>query len=40
MEDPDVLVDLRELHKGHSSKFNVFWDKMKIFLNESSAVHE
>ena len=36
MEDPDVLVDLRELNKGHSSKFNVFWDKM----NESSAVHE
>ena len=40
MEDPDVIVDLRELNKGHSSKFTNFWEKMKVFLNESSAVHE
>ena len=40
MEDVDVIVDLRELNKGRSSKFTGFWDKMKVFLNESSAVHE
>ena len=40
MEDPNVIVDLRELNRGHSSKFAGFWDKMKAFLYESSAVHE
>ena len=40
MEDPDIIVDLRELNKGHSSKFSTFWEKMKEYLNESSAVHE
>ena len=27
MEDPDIIVDLRELNKGHSSKFSTFWEK-------------
>lgn len=40
MEDPDLMVDLRELNRGHSDKFAVFWEKMKVYLNESSAVHE
>ena len=40
MKDPDIIVDLCELNKGQSSKFTSFWEKMKVFLNESSAVHE
>ena len=40
MEDPDLIVNLRELNKGHSNKFAVFWEKMRIYLNETSAVHE
>ena len=40
MEDPDLMVDLCELNKGHSAKFTVFWEKMKIYVNESSAVYE
>ena len=27
MEDPDLMVDLRELNKGCSDKFAVFWEK-------------
>ena len=34
MEDPDLMVDLHELNKGHSDKFAVFWEKMKMYLNE------
>ena len=26
VEDPDLMVDLRELNKGHSDKFAVFWE--------------
>lgn len=40
MEDPDIIADLHELNKGQSSKITSFWEKMKVFLNESSAVHE
>lgn len=40
MEDPDLMVDLRELNKGRIDKFTVFWEKMKVYLNESSAVDE
>lgn len=40
MEDPDLIVDLREQSKGQSNKFALFWEKMKVYLNESSAVHE
>ena len=40
MEDLDLIVDLRQLNKGHRDTFVVFWEKMKIYLNESSAVHE
>ena len=40
MEDPDLMVDLCELNKGHSDKFALLWEKMKVYLNDSSAVHE
>lgn len=40
MEDPDLIVDLRKENKGQSNRFDVFWKKMKSFLDESSAVHE
>ena len=35
-----MMVDLRELNKGHIDKFTVFWEKMEVYLNESSAVDE
>ena len=34
------MVDLHEVKKGHSDKFAVFWEKIKVYLKESSAVHE
>ena len=40
MEDTDIVIDLREVSKGHSSKFSMFWEKMNQYLNEASAVHE
>ena len=40
MEDPDVLVDLRELNSNGSDKFSVFWKQCEAFLQECTAVHE
>ena len=40
MEAPYLIVDLCELNKNHSNKFAVFWEKVKVFLNESSAVQK
>ena len=40
MEDADLVVDLRESNKLHSNKFSVFWEKMKVYLDESTSVHE
>ena len=34
MEDPDIVVDLRELHKGKISKFDVFWNECAKYLQE------
>ena len=34
------MVDLREENQGHGSKFAIFWGKMKVYLNESSADQE
>ena len=34
------MVDLCEFYKGHIDKFTVFWEKMKVYLNESSADDE
>ena len=38
MEDPDIIVDLRSLNGKDGTRFDVFWDHCKIFLNESVAV--
>ena len=40
MEDADLVVDLRESNKLHSNNFSVFWEKMKVYLDESTSVHE
>ena len=40
MEDLDLIVDLRELNTNHSDKYAPFWEKMKIYLDEASAVNE
>ena len=34
MEDPDVIMDLRELQSGRESKFDVFWDECSKYLQE------
>ena len=34
MEDPDVVMDLRELLSGKASKFDVFWEECAKFLQE------
>lgn len=34
MEDPDIVLDLRTLHSGTGSKYNVFWDECAKFLQE------
>ena len=26
-EDPDIVIGLQEVNKGHSSKFSMFWEK-------------
>ena len=40
MEDVDLVVDLRELKKLHCNTFSVFWEKMKVYVDESTSVHE
>ena len=34
MEDPDVVMDLRELLSGKASKFDIFWEECAKFLQE------
>ncbi len=34
MEDPDIVIDLRELQRGRASKFDRFWDECAKFLQE------
>ena len=34
MEDPDVVLDLRALHTGHKSQYDVFWGECQKFLEE------
>lgn len=34
MEDPDIVLDLRSLHSGTGSKFNVFWEECAKYLQE------
>ena len=40
MEDPDLLVDLRELNSNQSDKYKVFWEQCHSYLQECTAVHE
>lgn len=37
MEDPDLIIDLRE---NNTDKYKVFWECMQKYLNESTAVQE
>ena len=34
LKEPDLLYDLRETYAGKGSKFDMFWDKTKEFLEE------
>ena len=38
MEDPDLIVDLRENHGSTSDKFKMFCDCMKRYLSKTTAV--
>ncbi len=40
MEDPDIIMDLREKNRSHSEKYKVFWEQCRIYLQDMSAVHE
>ena len=40
MEDPDLLVDLRELNSNQSDNYKVFWKECESYLQECTAVHE
>ena len=35
MEDPDIIIDLRELNCGRKSQYNAFWEECKKFTQES-----
>lgn len=34
MEDPTIVMDLRHLHSGQKSKYDVFWEQCEKFLQE------
>ena len=40
MEDPDIVIDLREHNHSTSDKFKLFWEQCKAYLQEVTAVHE
>ena len=40
IEDPDLLIDLRENNGRKGDKYASFWEKMKLYLNESTAVQD
>lgn len=40
VEDPDIIIDLRELNAGQSDKYKVFWRSCEAYLAECTAVHE
>ena len=35
MEDPEIVIDLRELNTGHHTKYDVFWEECQKFLQEN-----
>lgn len=39
-EDPDLLVDLREMNEGRPGMYNVFWDAFSSYLEEHMAAQE
>lgn len=34
MEDPEIVMDLRCLHSGQGSRYDVFWQECEKFLQE------
>ena len=40
LEDFEVIVDLRELNEGRTSKYDEFWAKCAAYFSETSAVQE
>lgn len=40
MEDPESVVDLRELNKNGSDRYSVFWEKCNQYLTSCTSVHE
>jgi hypothetical protein len=40
MEDPDIIIDLRECNTNAKDTFSVFWEKCSEFLGTCTTVHE
>lgn len=40
MEDPDLLINLRENNGHKGNKFASFWEKVAVYLNDSTAVQD
>ena len=40
MQDPEIIIDLRELNTNNSHRFKVFWEKCSHFLSTCTSVHE
>ena len=38
LEEPDAIYDLHEVYAGRGSKFDVFWDKAKEFLEDDIGI--
>jgi len=34
MEDPEIIIDLRELNTGQHTKYDIFWEECQKFLQE------
>lgn len=40
MENPDIVIDLREVNCSGSDKYKVFWEQCKVYLHEITAVYK
>ena len=40
MEDPDIIIDLRECNNNGQDRFAIFWDKCNQFLTSCTSVQE
>ena len=40
MEDPDIIIDLRELNSNGKDRYGVFWENCAQFLSSCTTVHE